>query len=74
MLIERDCKVRVNGVELSYDSFGHVGKDLVFLHSYSIPHKSPHLSYTHFQLNQEIDIRDVNVLAMYVAKTSHERS
>jgi hypothetical protein len=38
------------------------------------PHKSPHLSYTHFQLNQEIDIRDVNVLALDVAKTSHERS
>jgi hypothetical protein len=37
-------------------------------------HKSPHLSYTHFQLNQEIDIRDVNLLALYVTKTSHERS
>jgi hypothetical protein len=37
-------------------------------------HKSPHLSYTPFQLNQEIDIRDVNVLALDVAKTSHERS
>jgi hypothetical protein len=42
--------------------------------SYSMAHKSPHLSYTHFQLNQEIDIRDVNVLALDVAKTSHERS
>jgi hypothetical protein len=39
-----------------------------------VAHKSPHLSYTHFQLNQEIDIRDVNVLALYVTKTSHERS
>jgi hypothetical protein len=48
------------------------------LHRYSeslhYAHKSPHLSYTPFQLNQEIDIRDVNVLALDVAKTSHERS
>jgi pimeloyl-ACP methyl ester carboxylesterase len=36
MLIERDCKVRVNGVDFGYDIFGHGDKDLIFLHGYSI--------------------------------------